>query len=168
MKSGRCLGVDGGVMCAAPWFLLLVLGAGCTPGIAWRDYPYGRVRADAQRDDRLMFVYFRNWYSKACTNFEEDVLSDPAVLAATKDLYCLRLDRDTLIDRPLAERWGIQGTPGYVILNPEERVLASAFGEISIDRLLIAIASSEKAHARAQAARREAEVPERREAGNPP
>jgi hypothetical protein len=111
--------------------------AGCSPGIRWRGYTFEHVYADSQRDQKLTLVYFRHWSVIACTDFEENVLKNPEVLEATKDLYCVPLDFRW--DRPLADQWNIELPPGIVILAPDERVLASLYGEISLEQLLEAI-----------------------------
>lgn len=116
--------------------LLLGLG-GCTPGILWRNYTYEPVHADAVRDRKPLFVYFRHWASVDCTKFEEQVLKDPRVREATAAFYCVPLQIDW--DHVLAERWGIPDPPGVVLLAPDERVLARLSGAISIDQLLNAM-----------------------------
>jgi len=116
---------------------LYTLAGGCSPGIRWRGYTFDRVHAESRRDQKLTFVYFRHWAVTACTDFEENVLKDPAVLQATADLYSVPLDFHW--DRPLAEEWGIEAPPGVVILDPEDRVLARLSGEITVSQLLEAI-----------------------------
>ncbi|MFQ5806962.1 MAG: TlpA family protein disulfide reductase [Phycisphaerae bacterium] len=120
-------------------FLCALAGA-CSPGIRWRGYTFERVYADSERDQKLTFVYFRHWAVTECTDFEENVLKHPAVLEALHPngaYYCAVLD--ILLDRPLADEWGVEAPPGVVILDPEGRVLARLSGEISIAQLLEAI-----------------------------
>jgi len=103
---------------------LLVLGAGlsgCQPGVRWRLGPFADGHAAASADNRLTFTYFRSWYSVECTRFEEDILKHPDVLAATVEFVCIPLEYD--IDRALAERWGIDGVPAFVIVDPSGNVL---------------------------------------------
>lgn len=114
--------------------------AGCSQGIRWRSFTFDRVHADSRRDQKLTFVYFRHWSVIACTDFEETVLEDPAVLEATAELYCVPLDFHW--DRPLAEEWGVEAPPGVVILDPQRRVLASLAGSPSAEQLLKAIESA--------------------------
>ena len=116
---------------------------GCSPGVRWRNYTFDPVFADARRDGKLTFVYFRNWAVIACTEFEENVLKQPAVLQAlqpTGPLYAAALDFQW--DRPLADRWGVEAPPAVVILDSEERVLARLAGEITVEQLLEAIESA--------------------------
>lgn len=95
------------------------------------------VHADAQRDHKLTFVYFRNWAVPACTRFEENVLKDPAILQAVAELYCAVLDFH--MDRQLAEDWGIAAPPGVAVVDPDRRILARLSGEVSAAELLAAI-----------------------------
>lgn len=117
--------------------LAVATQAGCAPGVAWRNYVYEPVRADAARDGKPILVYFRHWAFVECTKFEEAVLKDQRVLAATRDFYCVALQIDW--DRALAEKWGISDPPGVVLLSPDERVLAHLSGQISVDRLLTSL-----------------------------
>jgi len=117
--------------------IVTLLSGGCSAGIKWHGYTFDPVHAEARRDEKLTFVYLRHWSVVACTDFEENVLKDPAVREATADYYCVPLD--ILWDRPLADQWRIAEPPGVVILAPDGRVLARLTGEITKDGLLAAI-----------------------------
>ncbi len=95
---------------------------------------------EAQKRDQLVFVYLRHWTSIACTQFEDQVLSDPAVLDATADLYCIPLD--ITWDRELAGKWGVLEVPAVVIFSPDGRQLATLSGVIGRRQLLDAIATA--------------------------
>lgn len=124
-------------------FALCVASIGCSPGIRWRGYTFEPVYAESRRNDKLTFVYFRNWAVTDCTQFEENVLKTPEVRQALNSdgvFYCAVLD--FLWDRPMADRWGIESPPGVVILTPDGRVLAHLSGKISAEALLDAIQSA--------------------------
>jgi hypothetical protein len=125
----RCAGVLLGVAGVA--------GLGCSPAINWRFDTYERVHAKAQAGNQLTFVYFRNWYSVECTQFEENVLKQPAVPEAVSDMQCVLLSFDW--DQPLAEEWEISQPPAYAIVDPQDRVLARGEGDITLEALLEAI-----------------------------
>jgi len=112
--------------------------AGCSQGVRWRLDSYENVQRLSRAEGKLTFVYFRNWYSVRCAQFEEHVLKNPEVLAATHALNCVPLEFDW--DRRLAEQWGIDQTPGFVIINPQGRVVTLRAGEITVDDVLGAIA----------------------------
>jgi hypothetical protein len=114
---------------------------GCSSGIRWHGYTFDSVHAESRQDQKLTLVYFRHWSVIACTEFEDNVLKDPRVLEVSADLYCVPLDFNW--DRPLAEEWGITELPGVVILDPEERILARLSGDISVEKLLDAIAEAQ-------------------------
>jgi hypothetical protein len=116
------------------------LSSGCSPGVQWRGLIFEPVHADARRDNKLTFVYFRHWAVMACTDFEENVLKSPAVLEALRPdgaFYCAVLD--AYADRRLASDWGIEAPPGVVILDPTGRVLARLAGKITAEQLLAAM-----------------------------
>jgi hypothetical protein len=120
--------------------LLGTLIGGCSAGIRWRGLVFDPVYADAQRDQKLTFVYFRHWAVIACTDFEENVLKSPEVLEALRPdgpFYCAVLD--AYADRRLASEWGVAGPPGVAILDPNDRVLARLSGKITVQQLLAAM-----------------------------
>ena len=135
--------------------LLCVLLGGCSPGIRWRGLSFEPVLAEAQRDQKLTFVYFRHWAAVACTDFEENVLKNPTVLQELRPngaFYCVTLQFTW--DRPLAQQWAIETPPAVVILDPAEHVLSSLSREISVEQLLQAIrAAKDKFPAATQPAR---------------
>ncbi|MBN2447064.1 MAG: hypothetical protein JXO22_10075 [Phycisphaerae bacterium] len=107
--------------------------------MAWRGYTFSDVQELSRTEGKLTFVYLRDWTSLACTEFEDTVLLDPDVLAATADLNCVPLQWDTLVDMPLAEMWGIERVPAFVILDSRGRMLQSGQGDVTRERLLEAI-----------------------------
>ncbi len=125
------------LICSLMIGLSAIFQGACSAGIAWRGLVFEPVHADARRDHKLTFVYFRHWAVLACTDFEENVLKMPEVRQALRpggNYYCAVLDAYT--DRALAEEWGVEGPPGVVILDPEERVLGRLSGEITVEQLL--------------------------------
>jgi len=120
--------------------LVLLSGGGCSRGIQWRGLTFDPVHADARRDNKLTFVYFRHWAVIACTSFEENVLMSPRVLEALQSpgsFYAVVLD--AYADRALARDWGIEDPPGVVVLDPKGRVLAVLSGKITIEELASAL-----------------------------
>jgi hypothetical protein len=127
--------------------LLGALPAGCSPGIRWHGLVFEPVYADARRDQKLTFVYFRHWAVIACTDFEENVLKDPEVLEALRpdgSFYCAVLD--SYADRRLARDCGVEGPPAVAILDPDGRVLARLSGKITVEQLLAAIRTALQAY----------------------
>lgn len=126
------------------WAAVLALG-GCSNGVHWEGPTYQDARALAVRSNRPVFVYFRSWYSVECTNFEENVLKDPAVLAETTALVCVPLDFDW--DRPLAQQWGLRAVPAFVIVAPDGTILAQGQAPLTRDQVLAAFHAARTAHA---------------------
>ncbi|MBU0639485.1 MAG: hypothetical protein KKB50_11520 [Planctomycetes bacterium] len=123
---------------------LVVIALGCSAGIRWRLDTFERVHAESRAAQKLTMVYLRNWYSVACTEFEENVLKTPVVIEATADLICVPLEYD--LDRSLAEKWRIPQSPGIVIVSPAGDVLARRWGKISQEELLQSIEQSRRIH----------------------
>ena len=125
---------------------VLSFAGGCANGIRWKDYTFEPVFRQSRADGRLTFVYFRNWAMVECTDFEETVLKDPAVLELLRPdgmFYCVPLE--FYWDRPLARKWGVERPPAVVILAPSGRVLAKLSGEITTEQLLSALHEAQAA-----------------------
>lgn len=112
----------------------------------WRGFAYEPVFTESRRDAKLTLVFLRNWYSIECTEFEERVLGDPEIIAATRDLYCVKLEESTPVDRALALAWGVDVTPALVIVTPNAEVLVRRQGELSKADVLEAIAAAKAAY----------------------
>lgn len=124
---------------------IAVAGCGSGPGVRWQGPSYRDAEAVAARTGQLVFVYFRSWYMVDCTQFEEQVLKDPEVLAETEDLVCVALDFD--YDRALARQWQLDDRPAYVIVDPDEEVLARDQAPITREELLKGMRAAKKAFA---------------------
>ncbi|RMF83336.1 MAG: hypothetical protein D6744_04870 [Planctomycetota bacterium] len=122
--------------------MVLVLAglAGCAPEVRWRGLIFEPVFRDAQRDQKVTFVYLRNWYMPACTEFEKGVLRDPEVVQAAEPLYCAKLEFDYATS--YVKRWGVSEPPAIVLLDPQGRVLARLSAPIDRQALLDAIAAA--------------------------
>ena len=116
---------------------MVLAAAGCNPGVRWELRPYSEAHQLAQNSGKLTFVYLRNWYMVECTDFEEKVLKDPEVLAETHTMVCVPLNFD--YDRPLAEQWQLKKPPAYVIVGPDDQVLARHDAPVRRDELLLGI-----------------------------
>ena len=130
----RCRADSRPPLTAALAALLLLCAAGCQPGIQWRAYQYNADAVERDAGNRTRFVYFRHWAVPACTRFEEDVLLDPQVLAATRPYYCIVLAYN--VDKRLADSWGVSEPPGVALLGPGARLLSSGSGTMSKEKLL--------------------------------
>ncbi len=95
---------------------------------------FQEVFARTCQQRKVTFVYFRNWYSIECTNFEEKTLKDVEVLFETTSMVNIPLDFD--YDRVLAEQWDIDAVPAYVLLAPDGQVLAMRKPPLTRDQLL--------------------------------
>jgi hypothetical protein len=111
--------------------------AGCQRTMRWSNLSLPEAQRRAQASQQLTFVYFRTWYSVECTDFEENLLRRPDVLAETRGMINVRLDFDW--DHALAQRWELDRAPAYAILAPNGQVLARDQAPIEHKTLLAAI-----------------------------
>jgi len=117
--------------------LLLPLGGCGRPGVNWRGFKYEFVLPLSKNENRLTFVYLRSPYLVECTRFEENVLKNPAVLAALQDVNPVAIDFGW--DSHLADRWQLERAPAFAIVDPDGALLASGHGEVAVDELVKAI-----------------------------
>ena len=125
--------------CLLPLIGLVALLAGCQPSIAWRYWLDDSTRDSARTEQKLMFVYLRNWASVECTDFVNGVLSEKRVVDATADMLCVQLEYAVPADQRLAESWGITRVPAVAIVDPSGNVIEKASGPLSAPDLLALI-----------------------------
>jgi thioredoxin-like negative regulator of GroEL len=126
-------------------FASLLTLAGCNGGVHWEGPTFQDAQALGRNRNRPIFVYFRSWYLVECTQFEEQVLKNPEILAETRGMVCVPLDFDR--DRPLAQQWGIKTVPAFVIVAPGGQVLARQEARITQPELLSAVRAAKAAFA---------------------
>lgn len=114
---------------------LLVLLAGCGPGVRWRyEWSFYQAFGDSKSNEKLTFVFFRQYYSVACTQMDDQVFNTPELQEATRDMNCIRPELD--LQKSLAAAWGVDSVPSYVIVAPTGRVLIQRVGMFTVDQVL--------------------------------
>lgn len=118
----------------------LLAATGCQSAVRWEIGTFDDAQKIALQTHRLTFVYFRSWYLVECTQFEDKVLSNPAVRAALDPLVCVPLDFDW--DRPLATRWGLTRSPAIAVVDQDRQALAKAEGDMTVQQVLDALSAA--------------------------
>ncbi|MCA9243389.1 MAG: hypothetical protein KDA32_05505 [Phycisphaerales bacterium] len=127
--NGRKIGLTA-LIFATFWTL-----AGCG-GLRW-NLTAEPAYSQSREASKLTFFYFRSWASVACTRFEDQALSDPAVEAALAEMTPIKLD--IIADRALAGTFGVTKPPAIVIANPAGKALVTREGEMTKEEVLAAI-----------------------------
>ena len=111
--------------------LLIVLActSGCAPQVQWHGYLFDPVHNDARQRGAPTLVYFRSWYLPECTEFENKVLTDADVIAATRTCRNANIDFDW--NKTLGEKWGVRQAPAVVLLNAKGELLSMLQGTIT-------------------------------------
>ncbi len=112
--------------------------AGCANQVHWNGYLFDPVHQDARRAGLPTMVYLRSWYLPECTEFENEALKDPEVIAATRGYRCANVDYDW--NKAKAEEWGVRRAPAIVLLDPDGKVLSMLQGQISAEALRTTLA----------------------------
>lgn len=111
---------------------LLVAGTflvGCG-GVWWHDRLEPTLqRAAATR--QLVLVQFRTLADPTCIEADSILFSDNDVIQAVKDFQCVRLDY--VLNRELADQYGVTVVPSYVVLRPDGSVIDRRSGRIDPD-----------------------------------
>ncbi len=130
-----------------------VLSSGCggKPGINWRFTSYEDGLVQAEREKKLTFVYFRDWYSAECARFEEEVLKDSQVRGLTNDMVSIPLEFFWV--RTLAREFSIRKVPGWAVVTPAGKLLVRGEGYTSVAEVLAALRAAQEDFRRSQGAR---------------
>lgn len=96
-------------------------------GIFWE-------RALPKRSTKPVLVYFFVRGPGVCQQYEEGALADKDVVAATRELVCVRLEADKHAEE--ARRWEVHGAPMIVLFDANGGELARASGVVTKEKLL--------------------------------
>lgn len=119
-RGGLCLGLA---------CLLVASAAGCG-GINWeRDYQAGIQKAARNRKRAL--IEFTTMFGEGVSQMDSEVFSDPDVQEMMQKFVPIRLDIG--LNRRLAERFGVQKTPAFVIVRPDMTVAGMHQGTLKAD-----------------------------------
>ncbi|NOZ83168.1 MAG: thioredoxin family protein [Euryarchaeota archaeon] len=91
----------------------------------WNNLPEALEEAREQRKPVLINFWTPSCYW--CVKMDE-VMQEPEVRAAMDEYVLLRVDTSRRSSGELLRRYGIYGTPAFVVLSPEGEVLATATG----------------------------------------
>lgn len=105
----------------------MLFAAAAHAGIVWeRDLDKAQKRA--LKEDKLVFLLF---YAEPCEPYEQmqaDTFPRPDVQAWLGGLVCMRINGEGPAGDALATRFGIEGVPTIVLLEPSGRVLYNKGG----------------------------------------
>jgi YHS domain-containing protein len=106
--------------------------AGDAP-IPWRG-GYEAARAEAQRQNRPLWVQFTGPWCLFCRRMERETFSRPEIVALSRDFVPVKVQTDERED--LAEHFAIDGLPATVVVAPDGRVLGQHVGFAEPDEFL--------------------------------
>lgn len=101
--------------------------------VVWlRSLPEALKKAKELNKPVLAYFFVRG--SKLCGRFEEGVLAEPAVVDASQEFVCVRLDAATKADD--AHRLDVRGAPTMLVLDAQGNEMSRAAGLKEKDKLL--------------------------------
>ena len=98
------------------------------------DLPAAMTVAEEQKKPVLINFWTPSCYW--CVKMDREVMQDPAVKEAMSRYVLLRVDTSRRGSEELVRRYGIYGTPGFVVLSPEGEVLAVSVGYMPKEKFL--------------------------------
>lgn len=111
--------------------LLMAMGAstGCQVGRWERDPEDGLLRAVQQRRRALM--YFHKLSCLDCARMEREVFVDPHVRELLRSYVPIQVD--AVVEHDWAKRLEVQGTPTFVVVRPDTKVIARYEGPMDLE-----------------------------------
>ncbi len=104
-----------------------LLAAAAHADVTWlRDFEKAKERA--VREDRLIFLLFESEPCEPVEQMEKDTFSRRDVQEWLGSLVCVRINAETESGNLLATKYGIEGVPTLVLLEPAGRVLHNVGG----------------------------------------
>lgn len=102
--------------------------------VLWRSDYYSAI-AEAKRTNKPVFVEFYATWCSACRSLDRSALRDSRVERALEGFIAVRVDTDRA-PAQLGMRYKVSGIPALHIVSPDEKILASSVGVISVRELL--------------------------------
>ncbi len=116
-----------GLRFVAPLFPVLLAGCG---GVQWQ-YRLEPALQQAAAAKQLALVQFRTLTDPTCMEADRLLFADNEVIKTLKDFQCVQLDY--VLNKPLADRLGVNVVPTYVVLRPDGSVVDRRAGRIDPD-----------------------------------
>ncbi len=109
-------------------------------GIPWFGGTLEEALARAKAEKRV--VYLDLWTTSCawCRKLDRDTYGDDTVVSALKDLICLKVDAESAVGRPLAQRFGASLYPTLVVLDADGQMREKLSGYRSPSRFKLDLA----------------------------
>ncbi len=121
-------------LCSRFRILLIALPAlaGCSP-ITWeRDYQKGLQKAVQER--RRALIEFMSLWNPESREME-DVFAEPEIQRLMEHYVPIKVD--TVMNKTLADQYGVQTLPAFFIIRPDLTVAGGAAGKMDLDRFRV-------------------------------
>ena len=123
-----------GLRYGAPVLLAVVLAtvAGCSQ-VTWR-VGLGPALKPAERENRLVLVYYWQAFNKDCQRMDRTVFRDKDVAAQIKTMIPVKLD--ATLERGWGDELGLRGVPSFLVISPSGEYLRRGAGLMDVDQFL--------------------------------
>lgn len=92
---------------------------------------YSKGLEVAKRDNKPALLYFWASWCPWCKKVDEEVLPNPAVAkAVSQNFVPVKIDIDAKENEQLLGKYNFRGTPTFVVVDGEGRILASGDGKL--------------------------------------
>ncbi|MEW6073655.1 MAG: hypothetical protein AB1726_13815 [Planctomycetota bacterium] len=112
------------------------LTGGDSGTLDWFAGSWEELWREAAAKRRIVLLHFRGASCAESRRLDADTYSDPAVIAATREILCFAIDLETAGGRGLAARYGVSEPPMMLFLEPTGTVRDFVFGYISAPSFL--------------------------------
>jgi thiol-disulfide isomerase/thioredoxin len=103
-----------------------------SPGVAWQAYTTGMAAASAQKRSALI-KFDADWCSW-CHKLDDEVLTQPQIVAQLKSFVCIAVDVDKQTDVAMA--YGVTSLPRVLVINTHDEIVGDWLGFRPADEFL--------------------------------
>jgi thioredoxin-related protein len=111
--------------------------------VPWRD-DYAAAQVEAKQSGKQLFLDFTGAACPPCQYLKSHVWTDATVARAMSKYIPVRVDCDLASSEPLAEKFGIEATPTFIILDESGKVIHRGEGAAPPDLFLQWLKGDEK------------------------
>jgi len=94
----------------------------------WFDGGFDDALQQARASSKLVFIDFFTTWCPPCKKLNRETFPDPAVKAELAKMVALKIDAESPVGQPLAQRYKVTGYPTLLVLDPQGREVGRIVG----------------------------------------
>ena len=124
------------LMRLAPFVLTVTAGMAAAEGVSFHDVTFKKARAQAEAEDKLVFLYFTTDWCAPCRVLETTTFMQPEVVAwIAEHTVAIKVDGD--LQPSYTKRYKVKTYPTQLYVSPDGTLLERVVGQVDDEAFLL-------------------------------